>query len=86
MEIGITAPGVKFEIVYGMSDNKRSWWDNRNALRLDTSPNIDPDYVAAVIARELPRDPNDPAEITAARSSPRVRGASEVRDRADSNK
>jgi uronate dehydrogenase len=64
VEIGITAPGVKFEIVYGMSDNKRSWWDNRNALRLGYKPkHRSEDYAAAVIAREPPRDPDDPAEI-----------------------
>jgi len=64
VEIGLTAPGVRFEIVYGMSDNKRSWWDNSNALRLGYRPrHRSEDYAAAVIAREPPRDPNDPAEI-----------------------
>ena len=64
VEIGLTAPGVKFEIVYGMSDNKRSWWDNSNALRLGYRPqHRSEDHAAAVIAREPPRDPNDPAEI-----------------------
>jgi uronate dehydrogenase len=64
VEIGITAPGIHHEIVYGMSDNKRSWWDNRNALRLGYKPkHRSEDYAAAVIAREPPRDPNDPVEI-----------------------
>ena len=64
VEIGLTAPGVRFEIVYGMSDNKRSRWDNSNALRLGYRPrHRSEDYAAAVIAREPPRDPNDPAEI-----------------------
>ena len=85
VEIGITAPGVKFEIVYGMSDNKRSWWDNSNALRLGYRPkHRSEDYAAAVIAREPPRDPNDPAEIYqgGAFVTAEVRRASEVRDRA----
>jgi uronate dehydrogenase len=64
VEVGLTAPGVKFEIVYGMSDNRRSWWDNGNALRLGYRPqHRSEDHAAAVIAREPPRDPNDPAEI-----------------------
>ena len=47
-----------------MSYNKRRWWDNRNALRLVYKPKHRwEDYAAAVIAREPPRDPNDPAEI-----------------------
>ena len=63
VEIGITAPGIHFEIVYGMSDNKRTWWDNSNALRLGYRPRHQSEHhAAAVIAREPPRDPNDPAE------------------------
>jgi uronate dehydrogenase len=64
VEVGLTAPGLKFEVVYGMSDNKRAWWDNSNALRLGYRPkHRSEDFAAAVIAREPPRDPNDPTEI-----------------------
>jgi uronate dehydrogenase len=64
VELGITAPGIRYEIVYGMSDNKRTWWDNSNALRLGYRPkHRSEDYADAIIAREPPRDPNDPAEI-----------------------
>jgi uronate dehydrogenase len=64
VEIGIEAPGIRFEIVYGMSDNTRAWWDNRNALRLGYRPrHRSEDFAQAVIAREPPRDPNDPTEI-----------------------
>jgi uronate dehydrogenase len=64
VELGISAPGMRFEIVYGMSDNKRTWWDNSSALRLGYRPkHRSEDYAAAVIAREPPRDPNDPTEI-----------------------
>jgi uronate dehydrogenase len=64
VEVGITAPGVHFDIVYGMSDNTRAWWDNSNALRLGYRPkHRSEDFAAAVIAREPPRDPNDPTEI-----------------------
>ena len=64
VEVGLSASGIHYEIVYGMSDNKRTWWDNSNALRLGYRPkHRSEDYADAVIAREPPRDPNDPAEI-----------------------
>jgi uronate dehydrogenase len=64
VELGLTAPGIHFEIVYGMSDNKRAWWDNSNALRLGYRPRHQSEHhAAAILAREPPRDPNDPAEI-----------------------
>src|SRR6478609_4164517 len=36
--IGIEHPDVRFEIVYGVSDNARSWYDNSNARRLGYAP------------------------------------------------
>ena len=63
VEVGLTAPGMRYEIVYGMSDNKRTWWDNSNALRLGYRPkHRSEDFADAVIAREPPRDLSDPAE------------------------
>jgi uronate dehydrogenase len=63
MELGLTAP-LKFEIVYGMSDNKRTWWDNSNALRLGYKPkHRSEDFAEAVIAREPKRDASALAEI-----------------------
>jgi uronate dehydrogenase len=64
VELGLLAPGIHFELVYGMSDNKRTWWDNSNALRLGYRPrHRSEDFAEAVIAREPKHDPNDPAEI-----------------------
>jgi uronate dehydrogenase len=34
VEIGLQHPDIRYEIVYGVSDNARSWWDNSNAERL----------------------------------------------------
>jgi len=34
VSIGIDHPGIRFEIVYGVSGNTRSWYDNSNAARL----------------------------------------------------
>jgi uronate dehydrogenase len=51
--IGIEHPAIRFEIVYGMSDNKRAWWDNANARRLGFAPqDRSEDYATDVLARE----------------------------------
>lgn len=50
--IGIEHPDISFEIVYGMSDNQRAWWDNANASRLGYKPrDRSEDYAEAVLAR-----------------------------------
>jgi uronate dehydrogenase len=36
--IGIDHPDIRFEIVYGVSDNARSWYDNSNAHALGYKP------------------------------------------------
>lgn len=54
--IGLEHPKVRFEIVYGVSGNKRSWYDNRNARRLGYRPKDNSEkYAREVLARELPR-------------------------------
>jgi len=56
--IGIDHPAIRFEIVYGVSGNKRGWYDNSNATRLGYQPEDDSeDYAAEVLAREKPGDP-----------------------------
>jgi uronate dehydrogenase len=53
--IGIDRPGIKFEIVYGISRNKRAWYDNANAYRLGYDPQDDAEaYAAEVLASEKP--------------------------------
>ena len=60
--LGIERPGIRFEIVYGVSRNTRSWYDNSNAERLGYRPQDDSEaYAAEVLAREKPGDPT--AEI-----------------------
>ena len=57
ISIGIDRPGIKFEIVYGVSGNKRSWYDNSNAVRLGYQPQDDAEtYAAETLAREKPGD------------------------------
>ena len=53
--IGIEHPDVRFEIVYGVSGNQRSWYDNSNATRLGYHPQDDSeDWAEAVLAQEKP--------------------------------
>ncbi len=55
VQIGIDHPGIRFEIVYGISGNKRSWYDNSNAQRLGYKPQDDSEsYAAEVLAKEKP--------------------------------
>jgi uronate dehydrogenase len=53
--IGIEHPDIRFEIVYGISGNKRAWYDNANAFRLGYKPQDDSErWAAEVLAREKP--------------------------------
>ena len=53
--IGIEHPKIRFEIVYGVSDNARSWYDNANAMRLGYRPQDDAErFAKEVLARESP--------------------------------
>lgn len=53
VSIGIDHPDIRFEIVYGVSANKRSWYDNSNAYRLGYKPQDDGErWAAEVLARE----------------------------------
>ena len=52
MRIGLESPGIRHEIVYGMSDNKRAWWDNSNAFRLGYRPeDRSEDYAGDILAQ-----------------------------------
>jgi uronate dehydrogenase len=56
--IGIEHPQIRFEIVYGISGNKRAWYDNANAYRLGYRPQDDSEvHAAEILAREKPGDP-----------------------------
>jgi uronate dehydrogenase len=51
VSIGIDRPDIKFEIVYGISGNKRAWYDNANAFRLGYKPQDDSEPYAAEILK-----------------------------------
>lgn len=53
VRIGLEHPEIRHEIVYGVSDNKRGWWDNANAYRLGYRPvDRSEDYADMVLARD----------------------------------
>jgi uronate dehydrogenase len=60
VRIGLEHPEIRYEIVYGVSNNRRSWYDNSNAERLGYRPqdNSEP-FAEAVLAAEAghPADP-----------------------------
>src|SRR4051812_7875604 len=57
VSIGIEHPEVKFEIVYGISGNKRAWYDNSNAFRLGYKPQDDSEaWADAILKKEPPAE------------------------------
>ncbi len=58
----LTAPVVGHSVVYGMSANTTTWWDNRSAAHLGYRPQDSSEpFRAAAEARHPVLDPNDPA-------------------------
>ncbi|MGZ5131710.1 MAG: NAD-dependent epimerase/dehydratase family protein [Caldimonas sp.] len=58
----LTAPLVGHSVVYGMSDNTTTWWDNTSAAHLGYRPQDSSEpFRAAAEARQPTLDPNDPA-------------------------
>ncbi|HEX9536446.1 MAG TPA: NAD(P)-dependent oxidoreductase, partial [Stellaceae bacterium] len=60
VRIGLEHSDIRYEIVYGVSNNRRSWYDNSNAARLGYRPQDDSEpYAEAVLAAEAgqPADP-----------------------------
>jgi uronate dehydrogenase len=55
IRIGLEKPDLLFEVVYGMSDNKRAWWDNSRALALGYRPEgKSEDWAEEVLGSEKP--------------------------------
>jgi uronate dehydrogenase len=53
VRIGLDHPDIRYEIVYGVSSNRRSWYDNSNAERLGYRPQDDSEpFADAVLAAE----------------------------------
>lgn len=60
VRIGVDHPDIRFEIVYGVSNNKRSWYDNSNATRLGYRPQDESEpYAQDILAKH--KDDANPA-------------------------
>ena len=60
IRIGLEHPDIRYEVVYGASDNDRGWWDNEAAFRLGYKPKWrGEDFAAEALAAQakLPADP-----------------------------
>ena len=57
----LTAPELRYEIVYGVSANTRGWWDLEPARRLGYRPQDDAEVHAEALEKaQGPLDPSDP--------------------------
>jgi uronate dehydrogenase len=58
VSIAIERSGIRFEIVYGVSGNRRGWYDNANAERLGYVPQDDSEgWAEEILKDEKPGDP-----------------------------
>jgi uronate dehydrogenase len=60
IRIGLEREGLVYEVIYGMSDNKRAWWDNKRALELGYQPSGRSEDYAAEVLSQGPSTPSDP--------------------------
>ncbi len=61
---GLTAPVVGHSIIYGMSDNRATWWDNTPARHIGYRPQDSSEpFRSGVEARQQTLDLNDPTVI-----------------------
>jgi uronate dehydrogenase len=61
--IGVEHPDIRFEIVYGISDNEHAWFDNANAYRLGYRPQDRSERYAEDILARSPPPGKDPADV-----------------------
>lgn len=60
----LTAPIVGHTVIYGMSDNSTTWWDNTSARHIGYRPlDSSAPFRAAVEARQPHIDPTDPVAL-----------------------
>ena len=60
----LTAPVVGHSVIYGMSDNRTTWWDNTPARHIGYRPQDSSDVFRAEVEARIPvLDANDPAVI-----------------------
>ncbi|MFN3416464.1 MAG: NAD-dependent epimerase/dehydratase family protein [Caldimonas sp.] len=60
----LTAPVVGYSVIYGMSDNATTWWDNTKARHIGYRPQDSSDVFRTAVEARQPRiDLDDPAAI-----------------------
>jgi uronate dehydrogenase len=60
----LTAPVVGHSIIYGMSDNTTTWWDNTSARHIGYRPQDSSEVFRAEVEAHQPvPDANDPAVL-----------------------
>jgi uronate dehydrogenase len=64
VRIGLDHPDLRYEVVYGASDNERSWWDNATAYRLGYRPRHRAESHAAQALAAQAKLPPDPVGDT----------------------
>ncbi len=53
IRIGLERPGIVYEVMYGISDNARAWYDNSHAVELGYAPESrSEDYAKKILAAE----------------------------------
>lgn len=55
IRIGLERPGLVYEVMYGVSDNQRSWYDNSHARALGYAPKWRSEEFAAKVLAAEPR-------------------------------
>ncbi len=59
IRIGFETPDLVYEVLYGMSDNKRAWWDNARARELGYKPkHRSEDFAEHALAEQARTEPN----------------------------
>lgn len=60
IRIGLERPGIVYEVLYGISDNERAWFDNSRAVELGYAPEGKSEPLAAAVIAAEPKDGKSP--------------------------
>ncbi|WP_248752358.1 NAD(P)-dependent oxidoreductase [Pseudomonas sp. MWU15-20650] len=63
LERALYTPNVGHTVVYGMSDNQATWWDNRYAAHLGYAPKDSSEAFRAQVETQAPVAADDPARV-----------------------
>jgi uronate dehydrogenase len=63
LERALYTPNVGHTVVYGMSANVDTWWDNRYAAHLGFAPKDNSEVFRAQVETQPPVADNDPAKV-----------------------